>query len=75
MVTISIDINTFEEALNLQNVASIRHNTLLDGSVNNKSSSQVLIGLMWKQVYLEAGAAMERLQADQEDDPNYLDNE
>lgn len=73
MVTISIDINTFEEALNLQNIAAIKHNTLMDGSTEDKNSSQVLISLMWKQLYIEAGAAMERLQADQEDCPDYLD--
>ncbi|WED26428.1 hypothetical protein L3V77_15735 [Vibrio sp. DW001] len=73
MVTISIDINTFEEALNLQNVASIRHNALLKGNADSVSTSQALISLMWKQIYVEAGAAMERLQADQEGDPDYLD--
>lgn len=74
MVTISIDINTFEEALNLQNVASMKHNTLMEGSTEDKNASQVLIGLMWKQVYLEAGKAMEELQADQESCPDYLDD-
>lgn len=73
MVTISIDISTFEEALNLQNVAAIKHNTLMEGSAEDKNTSQVLIGLMWKQIHIEAGAVMESLQANQDDCPDYLD--
>lgn len=73
MVTISIEINTFEEALNLQNVAAIKHNTILEGSTKSQNANQVLIGLMWKQIHLEAGRAMEELQANQNDCPDYLD--
>lgn len=73
MVTLNIDINTFEEALSLQNIASIKHNTILEGSAKNQNANQVLIGLMWKQIYMEAGRAMEELQANQESCPDYLD--
>jgi len=67
MVTISIDINTFEEALNLQNVSAIRHNALLEGDANRLTTSQTLISMMWKQIHLEAGNAMEKLQANNDD--------
>lgn len=73
MVTIAIEINTFEEALNLQNIAAIKHSTILEGSTTSQNANQMLISLMWKQIYLEAGKAMEELQANQEDCPDYLD--
>ncbi|WED28129.1 hypothetical protein L3V77_07850 [Vibrio sp. DW001] len=73
MVTISIDINTFEEALNLQNVSAIRHNALLEGDASRLTTSQTLISMMWKQIHLEAGNAMEKLQANSDDESDYQD--
>lgn len=73
MATITIEVNTFEEVLNLQNIAATRYNQLLEGKANGHSAKQVLICLMWKQIYLDAGQAMKELQADVDDLPFVLD--
>lgn len=74
MASINIEINTFEEALNLQNVAAIKHNKILENPVKGQKANQALIGLMWKQIYIEAGKAMEELQTDEESCPVYLED-
>lgn len=72
MVTVNIEINTIEEALSLQNVAAIKHNTIMEGSAYSKRSGQVLVGLMWKQVHVAAGKAMEELKGTQENELPFL---
>ncbi|PNH95727.1 hypothetical protein [Vibrio diazotrophicus] len=59
MPRIQIDITTIEQALNLQNIAAIKHEKMLHSPVKGSEKESAEIAAMWRDIYHKAGAAVD----------------
>lgn len=64
MPTIQIDITTFEQALNLQNVAALHHDSVLANPVEGCEEEKTAIMAMWRDIYLKAIEAVDEFKGE-----------
>lgn len=59
MPRIQIEITTIEQALNLQNIAAIKHEKMLHSPVKGSEKESAEIAAMWRDIYHKSGAAID----------------
>lgn len=59
MPIIQLNISTFEQALNLQNIAAIKHEKFLNNPVRGSENESAEIAAMWRDIYHKAGEAVD----------------
>ncbi len=59
MPRIELDITTVEQALNLQNIAAVKHEKFLNNPVRGCEKESAEIAAMWREIYHKAGAAID----------------